>query len=316
MNKNLTIIYAKKQDANEIIELVHHVVNISLKEVYPESVRKWFHDYHSIENLNNEFDDSAHILVVKEKDKIIATGTYYLKELKRVFISPNKQKLGLGKRLMNEMEKIAKENGDEIVLLYANPSSWKYYENMGYETLSIAVEKLENGDLFPYCRMKKNLIEQKWHVRKAELKDAKQILEGQKQAFLKVAKQHNHMDMPPMVENVEDVKKTIEDCTMFVVEKDGAIFGSVRGEVKDEACYISRLWVLPKFQRMYVGDCLMYRVEDEFDYLDKYELFTGSNSKGSINFYLERGYTETKREKYRDYELVYFEKQNAVKLLP
>ena len=217
---------------------------------------------------------------------------------------------------MNEMEKIAKENEDEIVMLYANPSSWRYYEDMGYETISIAVEKLENDDLFPYCRMKKNLVEQKWHIRKAETNDAKQILDGQKQSFLKVARQHNHMDMPPMVENEEDIIKAINDCSLYVAENDSAIFGSVRGEVKDGACYISRLWVLPKFQRMYVGDCLMYSIENEYNHLDKYELFTGSNSKGSINFYIERGYVETKREKFRDYELVYFEKQNAIGLLP
>ena len=103
MNNSYEIEYAKRSDIEEIIRLVHLVVNVSLKDVYPESVRKWFHDYHSVEYLTQEFDDGAHVFIVKDESKIVATATYYQTELKRVFIDPKYQKLGLGRRLMDKM---------------------------------------------------------------------------------------------------------------------------------------------------------------------------------------------------------------------
>jgi predicted N-acetyltransferase YhbS len=120
------------------------------------------------------------------------------------------------------------------------------------------------------------------------------------------------MDMPPMTESVESVKEKILSAKVFVAKEGDKIVGAVRGEEKEGACCVARLWVIPEYQGKGIGQALMYAVEDAFSHLPTYKLFTGSKTPETISFYQERGYVEKSREAIKEYELVYFEKMNAM----
>lgn len=309
------ISYAKKQDSEKIIALVHEVIDFSLNKIYPPSAVKWFYEYHSVQHIKDEFDDGACVATVHDGKRLIGTATYYAHEIKRVFIHPEYQKAGLGKELMRELEEKARSRNDKYIILYANPKTWRYYESMGYGTICITAWEMESSEHLAYCTMVKHLIPRGWVIKKADLSDAAEILTGQKKAFTEVAKAHNHMDMPPMTETKEEVKKAIKNSCVYIAKTKSKIIGAVRAEEKNSACRISRLWVIPKYQGMGLGHELMFAAEAAYDYLDTYKLFTGSQTPKTIAFYEERGYVETRRESLKDYELVYFEKMNAKDML-
>ncbi len=313
--KQFEISYAKKQDAAAIISLVHHVTDFSLTKIYAPSAVEWLYNYHSLKHLEEEFGGGAIVAVIYDEKKLIGTATYFNHEIKRVFIHPEYQKMGLGKLFMKTLEERARKKNEEHIMLYANPATWRYYESMGFKKINMAAARMKDGQYLPYCTMVKNLVSPDWQIEKAQKKEAVEILRGQKKAFEEVAKQHEHMDMPPMTETKEAAEKALMNATVFIAKTKKEIVGSVRGEEKDGACYISRLWVLPEYQKKGIGHALMFAVEDAFVYLDKYELFTGSKSEDTIEFYKERGYEETKREPLRNYELVYLDKMNAMELL-
>jgi len=312
MNK---ISYAKKQDSEKIIALVHEVIDFSLSKIYPPSAVKWFYEYHSVQHLKEEFDDASFVVVAYDGRKLIGTATYYAHEIKRVFIHPEYQKVGLGKKFMRELEEKAKAKDDKYIILYANPKTWRYYEGMGYGTICITAWEVESSEYLAYCTMVKHLKPRGWIIKKADLSDASEMLAGQIKAFTEVAKAHKHMDMPPMTETEQEVKKAIKNTCVYIAKAKEKIIGAVRGEEKDGVCYVSRLWVNPSYQGKGIGHALMFAVEDAYDYLDTYKLFTGSQTPETITFYEERGYVETRSEPVKDYELVYFEKMNAKNMM-
>ncbi len=300
------------KDTETIVDLVHEVVSFSLGNVYPPSALKWFYDYHSTENVKNDFNSGAEIYGAYDNDTLIGTVTYNNNELKRLFIHPDYQKIGLGKVFINKVEDLATELESEYIMLYANPNTWRYYNLKGYEPINFAAAEMDAGEFLAYCTMVKTFISGDWEIELASKGDAGELLEGQKRAFYDVAEAHNHLDMPPMTETEESIINEMERAKVFIARKDGKIIGSVRGEQNDGACCISRLWVLPEYQGKGLGHALMYAVEDYFTDYSEYRLFTGSKSEKTIEFYKERGYVEKTREPVKDYELVYFEKMNAM----
>jgi GNAT superfamily N-acetyltransferase len=313
MSEKYKIEYAKSEDAPKIIELVHKVIDHSLTKIYPKSALDWFYNYHSIEHLTEEIEAGADVAVIYDGDTMAATGTYYDDELKRLFVHPEYQRAGLGKMLMAELEDKARQAGRAFVMLYANPATWRYYQAKGYYVTNFAAEPMEkDGEYFAYCTMSKHLKPSAWNIRKATVYDAQEILTGQKAAFHDVARAHNHMDMPPMSESVQEVVQSLGEGVVFIAQIEGRVVGSVRGSEKDGACYISRLWVLPEYRGIGIAQALMYAVEDAFSNLNTYKLFTGSMIPDTIEFYKERGYAETSREPEHGYELVHMEKMNAI----
>ena len=315
MQKDYKIEYATSEDAPKIIELAHKVIGYSLTKIYPQSAVDWFYSYHTLEHLNEEFESGADVAVIYDGDILAATGTYHDDELKRLFVHPDYQRAGLGKMIVSDLEEKARQSGRPYIMLYANPATWRYYQAKGYYPTNFAAEAMQDGEYLAYCTMAKPLTPPAWHIRKATVYDAKEILIGQKAAFYDVAQAHNHMDMPPMSEPLPDVMQSLDDGVVFIAQVEGRIVGSVRGCEKDGAGYISRLWVIPEYRGIGIAQALMYAVEDAYSHLNTYTLFTGSKIPDTIEFYKERGYVETLRKPARDYELVYMQKMNAMEFM-
>ena len=163
---NFNITFAEKKDSENIIALVHKVIGSSLIEIYPPSAVKWFYDYHSAEHIKEEFDGGADVAVVYDNGVLIGTATYYDNEIKRVFIHPEYQRCGLGKMFMTELENVARRRDKKHVMLYANPKTWGYYGNRGYETISVTAWEMGNREYLAYCKMVKYLKPKEWSIDK------------------------------------------------------------------------------------------------------------------------------------------------------
>lgn len=144
--------------------------------------------------------------------------------------------------------------------------------------------------------------------------DLKAILDLQKQCYLSEGKLYDDYSIPPLTQNMESIEADFDQGMMFlkgtINEK---IIASVRGFVKNETAYIGRLIVKEEFQNKKFGRKLMHFIESQLNHCSRYELFTGSRSKGNIYLYEKLGYSEFKREKVNDkLTIVYMEKHRII----
>jgi len=89
-------------------------------------------------------------LVIERDGSIVATGALVGNEILGVFVKPEDQGQGLGKRIMSELEARAKSKGfSEIVLSVSLPSR-SFYETLGYEVLEACLLDVGEGQHLNY----------------------------------------------------------------------------------------------------------------------------------------------------------------------
>lgn len=127
-------------------------------------------------------------------------------------------------------------------------------------------------------------------ISEASVIDATEILEIQKLAFQGQAFLYNDFKLPPLVQTLDDLLLDFGNYTFLKAVYEEKIVGSVRGCVKGDTCFISRLMVCPDFQSRGIGKKLMIAVESRFKAVKRYELHTGHKSKKNLALYRKLGY--------------------------
>jgi predicted N-acetyltransferase YhbS len=125
----------------------------------------------------------------------------------------------------------------------------------------------------------------------AHISDAPAILALQKLAFLAEARLYDDFSIPPLTQTLPELEAEFGRMRFFKVELDGALAGSVRGELADGVCRVGRLIVHPERQRRGLGSALMRELEESFaQECERFEIFTGSKSVGNLRLYARLGY--------------------------
>lgn len=139
-------------DLPAIRKLICDTIDHSYSDAYPASAISFFKEYHQECNI---LDDSRKglTLVVEIDGHIVATGTLLSNEIKRMFVSPNMQGMGLGRAIMDVLLKRAKEKGLERVFLDSSIVSNGFYSKMKFQTLSESYIPLDDGNHLDYTRM-------------------------------------------------------------------------------------------------------------------------------------------------------------------
>ena len=146
-------------------------------------------------------------------------------------------------------------------------------------------------------------------IQVANVKDAQAILDLQKLAYQSEAAIHDDYTIPPLTQSLEEMEQDFQKHTFLKATVDGRIVGSVRGQVRDETCFIGRLIVHPDFQNQGIGTRLMAEIERHFGQAQRYELFTGQKSERNLYLYQKLGYRIFRTEQLTDkVRLVYLEK--------
>jgi ribosomal protein S18 acetylase RimI-like enzyme len=130
---------------------------------------------------------------------------------------------------------------------------------------------------------------------RATIDDAEPILALQKLAFSKQAELYDDWSLPPMVETLDQLLEKFADHIFLKAVEGGALIGSVRAGDHEGVCHIGRLIVDPRHQRKGLASALMSAIEAEFPTVDRFELFTGTKSEGSIRLYERLGYVVSGR---------------------
>jgi ribosomal protein S18 acetylase RimI-like enzyme len=127
-------------------------------------------------------------------------------------------------------------------------------------------------------------------IAEASLDDAEEILALQKLAYRTEAELYGDWSIPPLMQTLDETRTELARCVVLKAVADGAIVGSVRGELADGVCKVGKLMVHPAWRRRGIGARLLAEIEERFRDATCFELFTGARSEGNIRLYQRHGY--------------------------
>ena len=148
-------------------------------------------------------------------------------------------------------------------------------------------------------------------VERAGVEDAGEILALQKLAYQSEAAIYGDYTIPPLTQTLEEIRADFEKQVFHMVSTDGRIVGSVRAYEQGGTCFVGRLIVHPNFQNRGIGTKLLNQVEETFDDVERFELFTGSRSEKNLYLYQKVGYTVFRSEELTDKVSLVFLEKNA-----
>jgi len=134
-------------------------------------------------------------------------------------------------------------------------------------------------------------------ILEAELIDLKEILALQKIAYKSEAQIHDDYSIPPLHQTMGEIRDEFQNQLFLKVIKDNKIIGSVRAYEKNDTCFVGKLIVEPSYQNAGIGTRLMAEIENRFQHVKRFELFTGYKSKKNLYLYSKIGYQEFRRQK-------------------
>lgn len=123
------------------------------------------------------------------------------------------------------------------------------------------------------------------NIMQAEENDLVNILSLQKKSFMVVAERMNKFDLPPLLQNQDEICDEYQTGIILkYVSDDGQIVGSVRGRMdENRVCHIGKLIVHPDFQNKGIGRELMTEIERLFPHCHTFSLFTGEETPNTLH---------------------------------
>jgi len=153
-------------------------------------------------------------------------------------------------------------------------------------------------------------------IRRAEKGDLATILEIQRICYAREAERSGDPRIPPMVQTLAELEAEAARC-VILKGVEGSIVGSVRASMEAGTCRIGRLVVLPERRGAGRGSALLRAIEAEYPEAERYELFTGSESRDNIRLYERAGYRQFSAVPASErYCLVYLEKPGRASSIP
>ena len=148
------------------------------------------------------------------------------------------------------------------------------------------------------------------NIMQAEENDLVNILSLQKKSFMVVAERMNKFDLPPLLQNQDEICDEYQTGIILkYVSDDGQIVGSVRGRMdENRVCHIGKLIVHPDFQNKGIGRELMTEIERLFPHCHTFSLFTGEETPNTLHLYSKVGYNIVCRKEMEGISMIIMEK--------
>ena len=146
-------------DLSDLKQLIHGTIDVSYADAYPPRARDYFKSFHSDEAIV-ERSEKGLILMAEspETGALVGTGSMVDQDIFALFVSPDHQGEGIGKRLMERLESRAVESGMTLAELHVSLPSKAFYENLGYTMLEACAVDVGEGQELKYWRAEKRLV--------------------------------------------------------------------------------------------------------------------------------------------------------------
>lgn len=143
-------------DLESVRDLIRKTIDVCYNGFYLKEVVDYFDMYNWEGNILKVAQD-GHIVVAEMQGKIVGTGSIMGDAILRVFVDPAHQREGLGRMIMNELERQAATNGAEMLRLRALANARRFYESLGYLSVAKGFVEVDNGRHLEYLEMVKSL---------------------------------------------------------------------------------------------------------------------------------------------------------------
>jgi tRNA (guanine37-N1)-methyltransferase len=145
-------------------------------------------------------------------------------------------------------------------------------------------------------------------VRAATPADAPELLVLQLACWVSEAHANRTLDIPPLGEDLDDVRAWVTTWTTLVVRSASRLVGAVRGRLEDDVWHVGRLMVAPDLRGRGLGRWLLARIEAAAPPdARRLSLVTGSASADNLRMYKKAGY-RVERERSEDPGVVHLGK--------
>ena len=130
----------------------------------------------------------------------------------------------------------------------------------------------------------------------ATIQDVPELQELQHKAFGPQCIELGWEDAPPMTESLEHAYEDFSQCTTLkILDDEGRIIGSIRGNVTDGSLYMGRLMVLPEYRQQGIGRLLFREIQHLLPH-NRAWLCTCKQVPAPYEFYLREGFRPYKGE--------------------
>jgi GNAT superfamily N-acetyltransferase len=147
---------------NKDLERLNFIVRSTIKKsysgIYPREAVDYFLELHSVENMKKDIPGGYTCMLELDRE-IVGTGSVVKNEMKRVFVLPEYQGRGFGKKIMVKLEENALNKGLKKVELCASLPSKDFYLYLGYKIIQFTYLKVKNDEKLEYYDMEKHLAE-------------------------------------------------------------------------------------------------------------------------------------------------------------
>lgn len=140
----------------DVYNIVHKTIDIVYPKYYPIEVVDYFHQYHCKKTLENELP-LEHTVLMHFNNKVIGTGSLVGHEIKRLFILPEYQGVGYGRKLLKQLEHKALLTNKSSLLLYASLPGFNFYIKNDYNMIEYNKMNLKNDSYLCYFILNKIL---------------------------------------------------------------------------------------------------------------------------------------------------------------
>ena len=152
-----------------------------------------------------------------------------------------------------------------------------------------------------------------YYLEYANKKDAKELYDLQKLAFLSEAEMMGSSQIPALMESYEDFLSDFDSWTVLGVRsREGKLIGAVRYKKEGKKIEVGRLMVHPDWRNQGLASKMMKKVEQGADG-DFFELFTCTKSYSNIRLYESLGYKQEEVVDKGEISLVYMRKEKEKK---
>jgi len=147
-----------EEDLQTVYRLIQSTIDISYHEVYPREAIEFFKDYHSKEQILSDAA-TGYTVVAECNSEVLGTGTLFGTNIRRVFVSPLHQHGGIGKLLVQELERKASFEKLAIIDLEASIVSRQFWESLGFVIQREDYIPVRNSQKLCYYKMVKTLCD-------------------------------------------------------------------------------------------------------------------------------------------------------------
>lgn len=143
-------------DTEAVRELIHSTIKACYRGIYPTRAVEYFLDYHRETEILRRAERGT-TLVAEAGGRIVGTGTLKWQYILAVFVRRELQGRGLGRNIMEALEKRARADGLEEIWLDVSLPSRPFYERLGYVGFEPAFLDVGDGQRLDYWKASKLL---------------------------------------------------------------------------------------------------------------------------------------------------------------